>query len=81
MQRLCGFGCVGLAMSKGGERASMVALTQPTANGSLCGGGWRAALVNQNNPNGKGCSGYVVSSCTYSEVCRQFWLTPILSVI
>ena len=26
-------------MSKGGERASSVALPQPAANGSLCGGG------------------------------------------
>ena len=33
--RLCGFGCVGLAMSKGGERASMVALPQPAANGAF----------------------------------------------
>ena len=35
----CGVGCVGLIMSKGGKRASMVALPQPAANGSLCGCG------------------------------------------
>ena len=35
MQRLCGFGCVGLVRSKGGERASSVALPQPAANGAF----------------------------------------------
>jgi len=34
-----GIGYVGLVMSKGGERANMVAIPQPAANGSLCGGG------------------------------------------
>ena len=41
----CRVGWAGLVMSKGGKRASMVALPQPAANGSLCGcgswlGGW-----------------------------------------
>ena len=39
VRRFCGVGWVGLAMSKGGERASSVALPQPAANGSLCCGG------------------------------------------
>ena len=37
---------VGLVMSKGGKRASMVALPQPAANGSLCGcGSWLGCRV------------------------------------
>ncbi len=39
VRRFCGVVCVGLVMSKGGKRASMVALPQPAANGSLCGCG------------------------------------------
>jgi len=35
----CRVGWAGLVMSKGGKRASMVALPQPAANGSLCGCG------------------------------------------
>ena len=42
----CGVVCVGLVMSKGGKRASMVALPQPAANGSLCGcGSWLGGRV------------------------------------
>ena len=50
----CGFGRVGLSMSKGGERASMVALPQPAANGSLCGGG---SELGGWGDDGSGCAG------------------------
>ncbi len=46
VRRFCGVVCVGLVMSKGGKRASMVALPQPAANGSLCGcGSWLGGRV------------------------------------
>ena len=54
VQRFCGFGWVGLAMSKGGERASMVALPQPAANGSLCGGGSELGGRGDDESGGRG---------------------------
>ena len=58
--RLCGFGCVGLAMSKGGERASMVALPQPAANGAF-------AVVGRSRVVG------VMTESSYAGLFRLGW--------
>ena len=63
----CRVGWAGLVMSKGGKRASMVALPQPAANGSLCGcGSWLGGRV--------GCANGAERRAAPVELCVSDWL-------
>ena len=75
MLRLCGFGWVGLAMSKGGERASSVALPQPAANRSLCGFG--SELGHRGN-DGSGCAGLCRLGLGVGRVAQTERSAPLL---
>ena len=62
MLRFCGVGWVGLAVSKGGKRASMVALPQPAANESIYGDGSELAVRGDGGSAGLGGVGWAGAS-------------------